>query len=67
LTNCQTDDEQQLLPTAESTQLQKQPAYSIKDNFVFESTLAKTQQDDDEEPIKTATLLEDIIDCPVLK
>ena len=56
-----------MLLTTESTQQRKQPAYSIKDNFVFDPTLAKTQQDDDEDPIKTATLLEDIIDCPVLK
>ena len=55
-----------LLPTAESTEQQKQPACSIKDNFVFDPTLAK-RQDDDEDPIKTAALLQDIIDCPVLK
>jgi len=67
LTNGQTDGQQQMLPTAESMQQQTQPAYNIKDNFVFDPTMAKTRRDDDEDPIKTATLLEDIIDCPVLK
>jgi len=66
LTNGQID-EQQMLLTAESMQQQTQPTHNIKDNFVFDPTLAKTQQDDDEDPIKTATLLQDIIDCPVLK
>ena len=65
LTNGQID-EQQMLLTAESMQQQTQPTHNIKDNFVFDPTLAKTQ-DDDEDPIKTATLLQDIIDCPVLK
>ena len=66
LTNGQID-EQQMLLTAESMQHQTQPTHNIKDNFVFDPTLAKTQQDDDEDPIKTAALLQDIIDCPVLK
>jgi len=65
------DEEQQMIADVDSSESAQQPqkTNSFKDNFVFDSTLPKTQQigDDDEDPIKTATLLEDITKCPVLK
>jgi len=66
------DEEQQILADVDSSEFAQQPQTTnrFKGNFVFDSTLPKTQQiddDDDEDPVKTTTLLEDIIKCYVLK
>ena len=65
------DEQQQMLADVDSSESAQRThtTNSFKDNFVFDFTLPKTQQidDDDEDPIKTATLLEDIIKCPLLK